>query len=89
MQVEREMYEVGALLENFLCKIVFRPQFVLLLFLRSLMLSILPFNYKTKFRCKETFSGKMEWVFTVLFKTFCGKTLWGKEILVEKLSCGY
>jgi hypothetical protein len=55
---ELENSQAGVLLENFWCKAIFRTQFALLLFLRGLMSSILPFNYKTKFRCKETFSEK-------------------------------
>jgi hypothetical protein len=83
------MYEVGALLENFLCKIVFRPQFVLLLFLRGLMSSILSFYYRAKFRWKETFSKKMELFLQHYSKPFVGEPFWGKEMFVEKSSCSY
>ena len=89
MYEECENCEAGVLLKNFWCKAIFRTQFVLLLFLCGLMLSILSFNYRTKFRWKETFSKKMELFLQHYSKPFVGEPFWGKEMFVEKLCCGY
>jgi hypothetical protein len=95
------MYEVGVLLGNFWCKAIFRTQFALLLFLRGLKSSILSFVTGLSFfvkrplvknqvlvtypNCSQTFLKRAFFVREILWENPLG----GKEMLVEKSSCGY
>ena len=90
MHEEREMYEVGVLLENFWCKTVFRSQFVLLLFLRGLISSVLPSITKLSFVERKSLLKKHVLIiypncsYTFLKRTFCCE-----GDLVEKTQSSY
>jgi hypothetical protein len=82
---ELENSQAGVLLENFWQRVILRSQFVLLLFLRGLMLSILSFNYRTKFRCKKSlFKNQVLVTYLTCSKAFLKRIFYCEGELVEK-----